>query len=169
MKAVQPHGLVGAKVLDIAIQSQRTRDVLLKVRLVGMCGTDLNTYLGRKAMVTFTCVIGHKVSATVKSHTASRGRVTDVEPFAIFDYGGIGLETIALRLLRCQYHSNRLTPGQARNRAQGWSSTLGQYNNRVSPYTYTGDHAEVRSGCRHRSAIGLPKYLPVSHRGSSVS
>jgi threonine dehydrogenase-like Zn-dependent dehydrogenase len=35
------------------------------VKMVGMCGTDLNTYRGRHAMVTFPRVLGHEVAAVV--------------------------------------------------------------------------------------------------------
>jgi threonine dehydrogenase-like Zn-dependent dehydrogenase len=40
-------------------------EVLLRVRLVGMCGTDLTTFRGANAMVTFPRVPGHEVAATV--------------------------------------------------------------------------------------------------------
>jgi threonine dehydrogenase-like Zn-dependent dehydrogenase len=40
-------------------------DVLLRVALVGMCGTDLTTFRGANAMVTFPRVPGHEVAATV--------------------------------------------------------------------------------------------------------
>jgi len=39
--------------------------VLLRVNLVGMCGTDLTTFRGRNAMVEFPRVLGHEVAATV--------------------------------------------------------------------------------------------------------
>ncbi len=39
--------------------------VLLRVELIGMCGTDLTTYRGQNAMVRFPRVIGHEVAATV--------------------------------------------------------------------------------------------------------
>ena len=39
--------------------------VLLRVEMVGLCGTDLNTFRGRNAMVEFPRVIGHEVAATV--------------------------------------------------------------------------------------------------------
>ncbi|MBB5057129.1 threonine dehydrogenase-like Zn-dependent dehydrogenase [Granulicella aggregans] len=39
--------------------------VLLQVKMVGMCGTDLNTYRGRNAMVQFPRILGHEVAAIV--------------------------------------------------------------------------------------------------------
>ena len=40
-------------------------DTLLQVKMVGMCGTDLNTYRGRNAMVSFPRILGHEVAAIV--------------------------------------------------------------------------------------------------------
>lgn len=40
-------------------------DVLLKVRMVGFCGSDLNSYRGLNPLVSFPRIPGHEVSATV--------------------------------------------------------------------------------------------------------
>ena len=40
-------------------------EVLLRVNLVGMCGTDLTTFRGNNSMVTFPRVPGHEVAGTV--------------------------------------------------------------------------------------------------------
>jgi NADPH:quinone reductase-like Zn-dependent oxidoreductase len=40
-------------------------EVLLRVNLVGMCGTDLTTFRGGNAMVTFPRIPGHEIAATV--------------------------------------------------------------------------------------------------------
>jgi 2-desacetyl-2-hydroxyethyl bacteriochlorophyllide A dehydrogenase len=40
-------------------------DLLLKVNLVGLCGSDLNSYCGKNPMVSFPRVPGHEISATV--------------------------------------------------------------------------------------------------------
>src|SRR5215472_13693310 len=46
-------------------------DVLLKVRLVGFCGSDLNSFRGLNPLVTYPRILGHEVSATV---VEDRGR-----------------------------------------------------------------------------------------------
>lgn len=51
-----------AKVPDIVAESG---EALLRVKMVGMCGTDLNTFRGRNAMVSFPRVPGHEVAAEV--------------------------------------------------------------------------------------------------------
>lgn len=40
-------------------------EVLLKVRMVGLCGSDLNTFRGKNPMVSFPCIPGHEIAATV--------------------------------------------------------------------------------------------------------
>ena len=41
------------------------RDILLKVRMVGLCGSDLNSFRGLNPLVSFPRIPGHEVSATV--------------------------------------------------------------------------------------------------------
>jgi threonine dehydrogenase-like Zn-dependent dehydrogenase len=40
-------------------------EVLLKVQMVGLCGSDLNSYRGKNPMVTFPRIPGHEVAATI--------------------------------------------------------------------------------------------------------
>jgi len=40
-------------------------EVLLKVRRVGLCGSDLNSYRGRNPLVSYPRILGHEVAATV--------------------------------------------------------------------------------------------------------
>ena len=47
--------------------SPQPGDALLRVRMVGFCGTDLNTFRGRNAMVDFPRVLGHEVAAEIVS------------------------------------------------------------------------------------------------------
>jgi threonine dehydrogenase-like Zn-dependent dehydrogenase len=41
--------------------------LLLRVRMVGLCGSDLNSFRGRNPLVTFPRIPGHEVAATVVS------------------------------------------------------------------------------------------------------
>ena len=54
-----------AGVAEVPAIQAAAGEVLLQVKMVGMCGTDLNTYRGRNAMVTFPRVLGHEVAAVV--------------------------------------------------------------------------------------------------------
>jgi len=44
-------------------------EALLRVRYVGLCGTDLNTFRGRNPLVTYPRILGHEISATVEKVT----------------------------------------------------------------------------------------------------
>jgi threonine dehydrogenase-like Zn-dependent dehydrogenase len=43
----------------------RTGEVLLKVRRVGLCGSDLNSFRGKNPMVSYPRIPGHEISATI--------------------------------------------------------------------------------------------------------
>jgi len=51
-------------------------DVLLKVRRVGLCGSDLNSFRGRNPMVTFPRIPGHEVAATIVETSKSHPHLT---------------------------------------------------------------------------------------------
>lgn len=46
-------------------------DVLLKVRRIGLCGSDLNSFRGKNPMVSYPRVPGHEVAATILKGSAS--------------------------------------------------------------------------------------------------
>jgi threonine dehydrogenase-like Zn-dependent dehydrogenase len=47
-------------------------EVLLKVRMIGLCGSDLNSYRGKNPMVTYPRIPGHEVAATIVEASQSR-------------------------------------------------------------------------------------------------
>jgi threonine dehydrogenase-like Zn-dependent dehydrogenase len=47
-------------------------EILLKVRRVGLCGSDLNSYRGKNPLVQFPRILGHEVAATVVYDTPGR-------------------------------------------------------------------------------------------------
>ena len=54
-----------AAVESIAEPSPSEEKVLLRVRMIGLCGSDLNSYRGRNPLVSFPRIPGHEVAATV--------------------------------------------------------------------------------------------------------
>ena len=54
-----------AVVEQIAEPTDGGDNLLLKVQMVGLCGSDLNSFRGNNPMVTFPRIPGHEVSATV--------------------------------------------------------------------------------------------------------
>jgi threonine dehydrogenase-like Zn-dependent dehydrogenase len=53
-------------------------DILLKVRMVGLCGSDLNSFRGLNPLVSFPRIPGHEVSATVVQGDGNLPIGTDV-------------------------------------------------------------------------------------------
>ena len=67
MKALQISAPGEVKVIDLPMPSVGNQEVLLKMRYVGFCGSDLNTFRGMNAMAKPHVIPGHEVSATVVS------------------------------------------------------------------------------------------------------
>ena len=65
MKALVIRKAGEAAVESIAEPSALVEKLLLKVRMIGLCGSDLNSYRGRNPLVTFPRIPGHEVAATI--------------------------------------------------------------------------------------------------------
>jgi 2-desacetyl-2-hydroxyethyl bacteriochlorophyllide A dehydrogenase len=65
MKAIVLEGPGRAGVQDVGEPRAAAGEVLLQVRKVGLCGSDLNSYRGRNPLVSFPRVPGHEIAATV--------------------------------------------------------------------------------------------------------
>ena len=65
-----------ANLETIADLAPTDTNVLLKVRMVGFCGSDLKSYRGLNPLVTYPRVLGHEVSATVVEDLGGRGRTS---------------------------------------------------------------------------------------------
>ena len=51
---------------EVAIPKPGPDEVLLRTRLVGLCGSDLNTFRGKNPMVTYPRILGHEIAATIE-------------------------------------------------------------------------------------------------------
>jgi D-arabinose 1-dehydrogenase-like Zn-dependent alcohol dehydrogenase len=65
MKAVVVHEPGKVTLADIPEPSSSSGETLLQIRMIGLCGTDLNTFRGKNPLVTFPRVLGHEVAATI--------------------------------------------------------------------------------------------------------
>lgn len=65
MKAIQITEPSVMKVIDIPEPQMGDDDVLLKMKYVGFCGSDLNTFRGGNPMVKMPVVPGHEVGAEI--------------------------------------------------------------------------------------------------------
>ena len=65
MKAIEIQTPGNVAVVDVEKPTAKSGEVLLKLDYVGFCGSDLNTYRGGNAMVTFPRIPGHEIGATI--------------------------------------------------------------------------------------------------------
>lgn len=54
-----------AAIEDVQEPEAKEGEALLRVRRVGLCGSDLNSYRGRNPMVSFPRIPGHEIAATI--------------------------------------------------------------------------------------------------------
>ena len=67
MKAIQITEPQRLKVVEIPEPIVGRGEVLLRLKYVGFCGSDLSTYLGKNAMVEYPRIPGHEISAVIVS------------------------------------------------------------------------------------------------------
>lgn len=66
MKAVQIVNPSEIQVVELEKPVVGAGEVLVKIKYVGFCGSDLNTYLGRNPMVKLPVIPGHEVGAVIE-------------------------------------------------------------------------------------------------------
>jgi threonine dehydrogenase-like Zn-dependent dehydrogenase len=65
-------------------------DILLKVRIVGFCGRDLNSFRGLNLLVSYPRISGHEVSATVLQFDGTGSKLTVGSNVAVCRYSKCG-------------------------------------------------------------------------------
>ncbi len=83
MKSLILTGPGETRVAELANQPE-TDGVLLRVDLVGLCGSDLNSFRGSNPLVTYPRVLGHEVAGTVVSgeKTIAAGTQVTLSPYS---------------------------------------------------------------------------------------
>ena len=87
MKAVQIVEPGNVRVENIQKPDCGNGEVLLRIKYVGFCGSDLNTYLGRNPMVHLPVIPGHEIGAVIEEtgngvpETLRPGMVVTVNPY----------------------------------------------------------------------------------------
>ena len=66
MKAIQISGERQMEIVNVAEQELKPGEVLLRLKYVGFCGSDLSTYLGKNPMVKMPVIPGHEVGAVIE-------------------------------------------------------------------------------------------------------
>ena len=65
MKALRITEPGKTEIVELPQPTPGTGEVLLRVRIIGYCGSDLSTFLGRNPLVAYPRIPGHEISATV--------------------------------------------------------------------------------------------------------
>ena len=87
MKALQITDLQKIQVVDLPMPEVKPGEVLLKLKYVGFCGSDLNTFLGRNAMAKPQVIPGHEIGAVIEAvgegcpDSLQVGQVVTVNPY----------------------------------------------------------------------------------------
>lgn len=66
MKAIQITAPSEMRVVEVEKPVLKNGEVLLRIKYVGFCGSDLNTFLGRNPMVKLPIIPGHEVGAVIE-------------------------------------------------------------------------------------------------------
>ena len=67
MKALRITSALHTILTEIKEPAYAANEVLLRIRYVGFCGSDLNTYLGRNPMARLPVIPGHEVGAVIEA------------------------------------------------------------------------------------------------------
>jgi threonine dehydrogenase-like Zn-dependent dehydrogenase len=54
-----------AVIENVAEPRQQSEQILLRVRMIGLCGSDLNSYRGKNPLVRYPRIPGHEIAATI--------------------------------------------------------------------------------------------------------
>ena len=87
MKALQIPALQRIQVVDLPKPVAGPGEVLLKLKYVGFCGSDLNTFMGRNTMAKPQVVPGHEIGAVIEAvgegvpSDLQVGQVVTVNPY----------------------------------------------------------------------------------------
>ena len=65
MKAISLTNPKQIELIDIPEPAIGAEDVLVDVQFIGLCGTDLNSYRGKLALVSYPRIPGHEISGVI--------------------------------------------------------------------------------------------------------
>lgn len=72
-------------------------EVLLRVRMIGMCGSDLNSFRGKNPLVQFPRIPGHEIAATVVEDRRAEGALVEGVNVTLSPYTNCGKCASCLR------------------------------------------------------------------------
>ncbi len=97
MRALQITSPGKVEVIERPVPKLVGDEFLLRVNFVGMCGTDLSSYLGKNPLVSYPRVLGHEVSATILEAPGSTPAFAPGTNVTVSPYLGCGRCPACLR------------------------------------------------------------------------
>lgn len=97
MKAILLESPGRISIADIASPAASAQHVLLRVRMVGLCGSDLNSFRGRNPMVSFPRIPGHEIAATIERAVPGWPKLQPGMNVTLSPYNGCGNCAACLR------------------------------------------------------------------------
>jgi threonine dehydrogenase-like Zn-dependent dehydrogenase len=98
----------GEAVLESIAEPRPTSELLLlRVRMIGLCGSDLNSFRGKNPLVTFPRIPGHEVAATIVEGSKDNAALTAGVNVTMSPYTSCGKCASCLRNRpnACQYNA----------------------------------------------------------------
>jgi threonine dehydrogenase-like Zn-dependent dehydrogenase len=95
-----------AAIENIPEPPQQPGQVLLRVRMIGLCGSDLNSYRGKNPLVRFPRIPGHEIAATILEPQPSHPELKTGTNVTLSPYTNCGKCASCLRGRRnaCQFN-----------------------------------------------------------------
>jgi 2-desacetyl-2-hydroxyethyl bacteriochlorophyllide A dehydrogenase len=88
----------GEAAIEIVAEPVRKNgDVLLRVRMIGMCGSDLNSFRGKNPLVQYPRIPGHEIAATVVEDRRPHGALPEGTNVTLSPYTNCGKCASCLR------------------------------------------------------------------------
>lgn len=91
MQALQITAPGQTRIIELEPPTPQDGEVLLQVRRVGFCGSDLSTFEGRNPLVSYPRIPGHEIGATIAALGAGVGAEWPVgQPVTVVPYSSCG-------------------------------------------------------------------------------
>jgi threonine dehydrogenase-like Zn-dependent dehydrogenase len=149
---------------NIPQSDEQPGQVLLRVRMIGLCGSDLNSYRGKNPLVTYPRVPGHEIAATILQSHPSRPDFQTGTNVTLSPYTNCGKCASCLRGRpnACQFNETLGVQRDGALRDQIWISADKLYPANLSikelclvePLT-VGFHAVARSRAQPNDIVAI--------------
>ena len=79
-----------AVIKEVAEPQPQSGEALLQVRMIGLCGSDLNSYRGKNPLVSFPRIPGHEIAATILRTDGLKAELSNGTDVTLSPYSSCG-------------------------------------------------------------------------------